>query len=365
MKKWLYRIGSVLLILLAVLLLVAAWSETDTATMSSYKNNPDLPTIKPEWPGTPVDQKDRFMNHEFPFLPSSVDLLKWKLGGNKFREAKDNDTARLEVKDPSRFLRSNDDGILWLGHASFFIRINGVNILTDPIFGKPPVVKRFVEVPSPLEEIQNLDYVLLSHDHRDHMDENTLRDVAAKFPNAKFLAGLRSEDVLNEWKTPTNSVQTGGWFQKFNLSDDRLRIFFVPVRHWSRRGLFDTNWRLWGGFVLQTEKTTIYFGGDSGYGRHYREAAELFPKIDYFIVGIGAYEPRWFMEANHNNPADAVKGFIDSGARYLIPMHYGTFDLSDEPPSQPLRQLMEEAERNGITDKVRPLAINESIVFGK
>ena len=363
MKRWLYRVGAILLILLAVLLLVAAWSETDTATMSGYKTNPDLPTIKPDWQGTPVDQKDRFINHEFPFLPSSLDLMKWKLSGNPFKEEKERDTARLEVKDPRGFLASSEDGILWLGHASFLIRMNGVNILTDPIFGKPPIVKRFVEVPSPLEHIQKVDYVLLSHDHRDHMDETTLRDIAAKFPNARFLAGLRSEDVLNEWKTPTNPVQTGGWFQEFKSGDDRLKIFFVPVRHWSRRGLFDTNWRLWGGFILQTEKATIYFGGDSGYGRHYREAGELFPKIDYFIIGIGAYEPRWFMEPTHNDAADAVKGFVDSGARYLIPMHYGTFDLSDEPPSQPLRNLMQEAERNGIRDKVRPLAINGSILI--
>lgn len=363
MKKWLYRIGFVLLILVGVLLLVAAWTETDSATMSEYKNNPDLPTIKPEWPGTPVDQKDRFMNHEFPFLPSSVDLLKWKLAGNQFKEAKANDTARLDVKDPRAFLDSGDDGILWLGHASLFIRVNGVNILTDPIFGTPPIVKRFVEVPSPLEQIRKVDYVLLSHDHRDHMDETTLRDIAAKFPNATFLAGLRSDDVLGKWKTPTNPMQVSGWFQEFHLNDERIRIYFLPVRHWSRRGLFDTNWRLWGGFVLQTDKTTIYFGGDSGYGRHYLEAAQLFPKIDYFIVGIGSYEPRWFMEANHNNPADAVRGFIDSRARYLVPMHYGTFDLSDEPPSQPLRQLLEEAERAGIKDKLRPLVINESLVI--
>jgi L-ascorbate metabolism protein UlaG (beta-lactamase superfamily) len=247
---------------------------------------------------------------------------------------------------------------MWLGHASFFIRLNGVSILTDPIFGKPPIVKRYVDVPTPIDLIRSVDYVLLSHDHRDHMDENTLRAVAEKFPNAKFLAGLRSEDVLNSWKTPTNPVQTAGWFQKFDLNDQRLEIYFLPVRHWSRRGLFDTNWRLWGGYVVKSEAGSIYFGGDSGYGRHYREAGELFPNLDYFLVGIGAYEPRWFMEASHNNPADAIKAFQDLGARFLVPMHYGTFDLSDEPPSQPLRFLQEEAEKNGVADKVRPLAIN-------
>ena len=363
MKKWLVRAGMVVLVLIGAVLLLAAWSETDTAVLKGYKQNDQLPTIKPDWPGTPVDQKDRFMNHEHPFLPSTVDLIKWKAGGNSFKEEKQGDSARIEVKDPRPFLESGQDGILWLGHASFYIRVNGVGILTDPIFGTPPVVQRYVEVPSPLEHIPNVDYVLLSHDHRDHMDETTLRDVAKKFPNGRFLAGLRSEDVLTKWSTPTNAVGTAGWFQEFALADDRLQVYFLPVRHWSRRGLFDTNWRLWGGYVIKTDAATIYFGGDSGYGRHYRETAELFPKIDYFLIGIGAYEPRWFMEPNHNNPSDVVKAFVDSGARYLVPMHYGTFDLSDEPPSQPLRLLLEHAEKVGITDRVRPVAINEAIIY--
>ena len=363
MKKWLRRFGVLILIAIGAFFLIAAWAETDKAVLKGYKENSELRTIRDGWPGTPVDQRDRFMNDEYPFLPSMTDLLKWKLGGNRFKQEKESDPWRLEVKDPRAFLSSNEDGILWLGHASFFIRVDGVALLTDPIFGKPPLVKRFVDVSSPLEYIQHVDYVLLSHDHRDHMDETTLRAVAEKFPNAKFLAGLRSEDVLNDWKTPTNPVQTGGWFQEFALADERLKVFFLPVRHWSRRALFDTNWRLWGGYVMQTERATIYFGGDSGYGRHYREAAELFPNIDYFLVGIGAFEPRWFMEPRHNNPGDAVRAFMDLKARILVPMHYGTFDLSDEPPSQPLRLLKEEANKNGIADRVRPLAINEALLI--
>src|SRR5215207_7949506 len=106
MKKWLYRIGATVLILVAALLVIAAWSETDTAVLTKYKQNDDLPTIKPGWPGTPVDQNDRFMNDEFPFLPSTLDLLKWKLGGNGFKQAKESDVERLEVKDPREFLSS-------------------------------------------------------------------------------------------------------------------------------------------------------------------------------------------------------------------------------------------------------------------
>ena len=363
MKKWLTRVGLIILIVIAALLLIAAWSETDTTVRTRYLQNQELQTIKPGWPGTPVDQKDRFINDEFPFLPSAVALLRWQLSGNPSKEQKQNDIARLEVKDPREFLASDSDGILWLGHASFYIRLNGVGILTDPVFGDPRFITRLTPVASPLEHIKRLDYVLLSHDHRDHMDEETLRAIAVKFPQAKFLAGLRSEDVLTEWKTPTNGINTAGWFQQFALANEDLRIYFLPVRHWSRRGLFDTNRRLWGGYVIQSDAATIYFGGDSGYGRHYREAGELFPKIDYFLIGIGAYEPRWFMEPNHNNPSDVMKAFIDSGARYLIPMHYGTFDLSDEPPSEPLRLLREEAEKSGVPERLRPLAINEALKF--
>ena len=363
MKKWLVRILLGLLGLIATAFLVAAWSETDTTVRTRYIQNEALPTIKPGWPGTPVDQKDRFVNDEFPFLPSGIDLLRWKLGGNPRKQQKQNDAGRLEVNDPRPFLAGDADGLLWLGHASFYIRLNGVGILTDPVFGNPTFISRYVPVESPLEHIRRIDYVLLSHDHRDHMDEATLRAIAVKFPAAKFLAGLRSDDVLNEWRTPTNPIGTAGWFQEFGLDDENVRIYFLPVRHWSRRGLFDTNWRLWGGFVVQSKNTTVYFGGDSGYGRHYREAGELFPSIDYFLIGIGAYEPRWFMEPNHNNPTDVVKAFLDSGARNLVPMHYGTFDLSDEPPSEPLRLLMEEAEKAGIADQVRKLAINEAAII--
>lgn len=361
MKRWLLRIFVGLGVVVVVLAALVFWNDRYAPVVSGRMKNEGLNTIKPGWEGNPVDQDGRFVNDEFPYLPKMADLLRWQLSGNKFKDEKRADAGRPEIKDPSEFLASDHDGILWLGHASFFIRVNGVSILTDPIFGKPPLVKRLVDVPSALDRIRGVDFVLLSHDHRDHMDETTLRTIAVKFPAAKFLAGLRSEDLLGEWKQPTNPLETAGWYQEFELNDDRIRVFFLPVRHWSRRGLADTNWRLWGGFLIQAERATIYFSGDSGYGRHYGELAELFPKVDYFLIGIGAYEPRWFMEPNHNNPADAVRAFIDSGARWLIPMHYGTFDLSDEPPGQPLRYLLEEVRKAGIADRLLPLAIGESL----
>jgi L-ascorbate metabolism protein UlaG (beta-lactamase superfamily) len=363
MKKWLIRIF-VGLILVIVVVLTSAFvlEKIDRAVVVKYAQNENLKTVKADWKGVPVDEKGRFVNHEFPFLPSTIDLLKWQFGEKPFKEAKQNDTERLEVKDPNDFLNSEKDGILWLGHASVFIRLNGKNILIDPVFGNPAFLNRFVAVPNPLEKIQKVDFILVTHDHRDHCDEETLKSLANKFPNAKFLVGLRMEDLINSWKTATNGVQTAGWFQQFETGED-VKITFVPVRHWCRRGLTDTNKRLWGGFVIEGAGRKIYHGGDSGFGSHYKETAEVFGEIDYFIIGIGAYEPRWFMKPNHNNPADAFQAFLDVKGKFLVPMHYGTFDLTDEPPNEPLKLLREEAEKAGVSNKLKPLAINDSIIF--
>lgn len=364
MKRCFVRIFIVLLLLIIALVgAVFLLEAIDTNVVTKYVKNENLPTVKADWQGTPVDEKGRFVNAEYPFLSKTIDLLKWRFGERPFKTEKENDKERLEVKDPTAFLQSDKDGILWLRHASFFIRIGGKNLLLDPVYGNPSLITKYVDAPSPIEKLPKVDYILLSHDHRDHTDEKTLKQIFRKFPNAEILAGLGMDDLLNDWKTESNQVQTAGWFQQFATDGDDLKISFLPVRHWSRRGLFDMNKRLWGGFVIQGAGKTIYFGADSGYGSHYKQTAELFPEIDYFLIGIGAYEPRWFMQPNHNNPADAVQAFRDANAKLLIPMHFGTFDLSDEPPGQPLKLLKEEAEKANVSDKVRVLQIGESLDF--
>jgi L-ascorbate metabolism protein UlaG (beta-lactamase superfamily) len=361
MKKWLARIFYVLAFIALGLIIFIVIDENDKAVIEKHVKNENLPTIKAGWQGVPVDRKGRFVNHEHPFLPKILDLLKWRLSGNPQEEEKRNDKERLAVLDPTDFLSSEKDGILWLGHASFFVRINGKSILLDPVFGKPPLVKTFVDVPSPLEKIKKLDYVLLSHDHRDHCDEESIKQIAQKFPEAHFYGGLKMNELLKDWIP--NETQAAGWFQQFALPDEAVKIYFLPVRHWCRRGLFDTNERLWGGYVIQGAGKTIYFSGDSGYGSHYGEIAELFPKIDYFLIGIGAYKPRWFMEPMHNSPEEALKAATDANAGTIIPMHFGRFDLSDEPPSEPLKLLKEKAQEMNLSDKIKALNINESLFF--
>ena len=346
-----------------VLLAVILQSATDRAVIKNYTKNENLPTVKAGWQGTPVDEKDRFVNAEFPYLPSPFDLLKWTLETNPQQQAKADDTARLEIKDPTAFLDSDENGILWFGHASFLIRLNGVNILVDPVFGEPSFITPYVTIPSPIDKLRAVDYILISHDHRDHCDEATIKQLTAKFPAAKILTGLRMNELLKNWNSSNVEIQTAGWYQRFDTPTDKIKITFLPSRHWSRRGLFDTNWRLWGALVIEGAGKTIYFSGDSGYGSHYKELAELFLKIDYFIVGIGAYQPQFIMKPNHNTPSEAFQGFLDAEADALIPMHFGRFDLSNEPAGEPLKLLREKAAEADLSDKIRNLQINESFTI--
>ena len=283
MKKWIFRIISGLILLFVVVLTSAfVLEKIDNVVIKKYAKNENLKTVKADWQGTPVDQKGRFVNVEFPFLPKVSDLLKWQMSANPFKEAKENDTERLQVLDPTDFLNSETDGILWLGHASVFIRLSGKTILIDPVFGEPSLFKRFVEVPNPIGKIKRLDYVLVTHDHRDHCDETTLKELAQKFPNAKFLGGLEMQDLFDEWKTDSNIIQNAGWFQQFDLPESDVRITFVPARHWSRRGFFDTNKRLWGGYVIEGAGRKIFHGGDSGYGSHYKAASRDIRRDRFF-----------------------------------------------------------------------------------
>jgi L-ascorbate metabolism protein UlaG (beta-lactamase superfamily) len=114
----------------------------------------------------------------------------------------------------------------------------------------------------------------------------------------------------------------------------------MPAQHWAKRGLFDYNEHLWGAFVIQSENITIYFSGDTGYNTHLKEVGDYF-NVDYCIIGIGAYQPEWFMKQNHISPKDALRAAEEMRAKKMIPMHFGCFDLSDEPVMEPIENLIE------------------------
>lgn len=316
--------------------------------IKEYTDNPQLNYVELsfDWKGTPVDHRGRFVNHEYPFVDSIKELLRWQLMKNPQKEEKVRDTWRLDVVSEDRFLNNQADCIVWLGHASFFIRIAGRSLLIDPVLFDLPLIKRRSELPLAPDRLRGLDYILVSHDHRDHCDAKSLELLAANNPQVTFLTGLGLGTLLKTF-TRGQEIQAAGWYQQYKATED-LQICYVPSRHWGRRYWSDTNCNLWGGFVIQGGGKTIYFGGDSGYGSHFGDIGKTFPSIDYFIGGIGAYKPEFFMGQSHTSPLDAMRAFEDAGARWMIPMHYGTFDLSDEPLGDPIRVLKKAKEQEKI-----------------
>ncbi|MBP1650815.1 MAG: putative Zn-dependent hydrolase, partial [Bacteroidetes bacterium] len=240
----------------------------------------------------------------------------------------------------------------------FFIRIGGVRLLTDPVFGDILAVKRVSPFPVNPILLTKLDYILLSHDHRDHCDKPTLQRLARNNPKATYLTGLGMEPLLKEF-TGSELIQEAGWYQQY-LTED-VKITYVPARHWGKRGAFDTNRRLWGGFVIESAQRRIYFGGDSGYDTHYQQLKEVFGGFDYALLGIGAFEPEWFMHPVHQSPALAIKAMEELNAGHAIPMHFGTFDLSDEPLDMPLKVFKQVATAHGLEKRIKPLRIGEAL----
>jgi L-ascorbate metabolism protein UlaG (beta-lactamase superfamily) len=246
---------------------------------------------------------------------------------------------------------------VWLGHASFFIRLAGISMLIDPVLFNVSLIKRQSALPVAVDELRNIDYMLISHDHRDHCDEKSLEILARNNPDAIYLTGLRLETLIQTF-THSTKIQSAGWYQQYKTDDD-IKICYVPSRHWGRRFLNDTNRRLWGGYVIQGAGKTIYFSGDSGYGSHFEDIGKIFPEIDYCIIGVGAYKPEFFMGQSHVSPTNAVKAFHDMHAKVMIPMHYGTFDLSDEPMGDPLRVLHKLDDQGEIKGDLKALKVGE------
>lgn len=278
------------------------------------------------------------------------DLLRWKLGVGAPV------TARADLRAESATVHAapfaDNDGaalrgatrpaLTWVGHASFLVQIGGVSALVDPIFSERILaIKRLVPPGLTRATLPTIDVVLVTHNHRDHMDAASLealdRSVHAIVPKG-----------LGSWfqKRGFAQVTELEWWQHARVG--RARFSFVPSQHWSQRSAFDRNESLWGGFVIDDGERRVYHSGDTAYFDGFREIASRLGPIDAAMLPIGAYEPRWFMKGQHMNPADAVQAFVDLTARRFIAMHWGTFKLTDEPIGEPPAFLRDEWRKRGL-----------------
>ena len=327
----------------------------------TYAKNEELTTILPGWKGNPVGN-GRFIDPNTKFTGTFSRFLKWQFSRNDKRNEKKRDKWRLTVKQGNEFLKSKEDCLVWLGHASYFLQLGGKRILIDPLFGRiSGIVKRYSDMPCATEDFTGIDYVLLSHAHRDHCDYLTLTKLAQK-NNFTLLTSLNTGKLVSSW-IPGLKFQEAGWYQRYNLPEKNLKITFLPTQHWSNRYLWDINETLWGAFMIESEGVNIYFGGDSGACGYPKQAGELFPNIDIAMIGVGAYYPLFMMKDVHTGPHAALQAFHDLKAKKFIPMHYGTFDLADEPLGEPYRILKTLEQENEINGELKMIAVGEPLLL--
>jgi L-ascorbate metabolism protein UlaG (beta-lactamase superfamily) len=264
-------------------------------------------------------------------------------------------------------LRNNtsEKTLTWIGHATFLLQINGYNILTDPHFSKRASPLSFMgpERTTPpglqIDDLPFIDLVVISHNHYDHLDSQSIKLLIKKQQKYQpvFFVPLKLKKTLQKFGA-TNVVEHE-WWQSSKYK--QLEIHSVPVQHWSKRSLSDTNKTLWCGWVIKSKNFQYFFVGDTGYSKDFTNIQKKFGPMDLASIPIGAYAPRWFMKDSHCNVEEAIQIHKDIKSKKSIAMHWGTFQLTDEPMDEPIRLLSKLTRKLNYSDQFVALKHGETI----
>lgn len=342
------------------------------------------PALSAEPPPTaPAHHRgDRFQNNYLEFEPKGLGaLLRWKSEASRDGLPKPPSTPIPQVTPDLAFIASNaqagsamQPAVTWIGHASTLAQLGGLNVLTDPVFSERVSPLSFVgpkrHVPAALtsSQLPHIDLVLISHNHYDHLDDASVRALANQPGGAPlFIVPLGNKAWMAE-RGIVNVIELD-WWQSHPIAapGGPVEVVLTPAQHWSGRGLNDRMATLWGSYSVFAPDCHLFFSGDTGYSKDFRDIHERFaPRqrdggFDVALIAIGAYEPRWFMNTQHVNPAEAVQIHLDLAAKQSIGVHWGTFELTDESLDEPPRQLADTRRAKGLADDAFiTLAIGET-----
>jgi len=308
-----------------------------------------------------------FKNNYSDALPGSAgDLLRWKMDAWRRRlpRAPQTPTPSLSADLPAihanaRAGANMRPALTWIGHATMLVQASGLNVLTDPLFSAraspwQSIGPRRVYPPGvALADLPAIDAVVLSHNHYDHLDKNSVLALNERSQGQTlFLVPLR----LKPWfkRIGIANVVELDWWQKHRLRE--VDFYLTPVQHWSARHLTDRFRTLWGGWAAFGPDFHWYFSGDTGYSKDFQDTRERFKDLspegfDLALLAVGAYEPRWFMKNQHINPAEAVQIHHDLHAKRSVGLHWGTFNLTDEALDQPPKDLAAAKLAHGLSDE--------------
>lgn len=249
---------------------------------------------------------------------------------------------------------STDSSITWIGHSTFLIQMDGLNMITDPVWaGRMGFQKRLTAPGIALTDLPAIDVVFISHGHYDHLDFPTIKKLKG---NPTYYVPIGLGHAFK--KRGYEKVIEANWYDSFKEAN--MTFSFVPAQHWTKRTLTDTNTSHWGGWIIENMEQSIYFVGDTGYFLGFKHIAEKF-NIQTVLMPIGAYEPEWFMKVSHINPEDAVKAFLELKGSIFIPMHYGTYHLADDTGPEAISRLDAEWNRLQLDpSRLKKLLIGET-----
>lgn len=260
--------------------------------------------------------------------------------------------------------------VTWAGHSTFLVQAGGANVLTDPHWSRRASPSqaigpaRFQEPGIPFADLPPIDAVLLSHDHYDHLDRGTVVRLHERYGgDLRWITPLAYRAWFGD--LGVENVTELDWWEETEAAG--IRVTCAPAQHWTRRRLKEMNDRLWASFALRLpDGRGIYFGGDSGYFRGYREIGERLGPFDVVMMPIGAYDPRWFMAPAHMNPEEAVRAYLELGGRgAFVAMHWGTFRLTDEDPLEPPVRVRAAWDAAGLDPRdLHVLGHGETLLLG-
>lgn len=284
-------------------------------------------------------------------IPTKMSVDPIKVSNDYFKRKKEDSKPKSEVplvqldknsfqKIPSEILK-----VRWLGHASSIIEMDGLRILTDPVFSERVSPfgflgpKRLHASPLNLEAVPAVDIVIISHNHYDHLDYTFIKSLRNKA--IQFIVPLGVGSYLQHWGIDEKQIRELDWHDSFEMKS--VKITATPARHFTGRGILDRNKSFWASFAIQGQQESLFFSGDSGFFQGFENIGNLYGPFDITMIGIGAYNQQW--NAIHTNPNEAIKAHHLLRGKYLLPIHWCTFDLAPHHWHEPIEWLLEEAQK--------------------
>ena len=300
----------------------------------------------------PHYQDGKFQN----LTPTSMDMDFWKavrmipkFFQNNPNSRPDFDIPVLKVDSLELVQAYEPARLVWFGHSSFLLQIDGKNILLDPMLGEVPAPhpllgkKRYAEeLPIEIEKLPLIDLVIFSHDHYDHLDYGSVQNLKGK--TKKFLTPLGVGSHLKHWGVEEVKIQEMDWWEETSCED--LLLAFTPSRHFSGRGLTNRFSTLWGSWVIKGSQENIYFSGDSGYGSHFTAIGEKYGPFDFAMLECGQYNENW--KEIHMMPEETAQAGVDLNARVIMPIHWGAFTLAMHSWTDPVERVLVKGKELGI-----------------